>query len=369
MRLLVGFSRIFVGILFIFSGLIKLNDPMGFAFKLQDYFDPTVLNLEFLVPYALPLAIVIVIFEVLVGVLLLLGLWRKFTVWSLLLMIIFFTFLTFYSAYFDKVTDCGCFGDAIPLTPWQSFYKDIILLVFILILFVGRKHIQPILKRSAGQFVVFVSFVISLGIVYYVLENLPIIDFRAYKIGVNIPEGMSYPDDAEQDVYDYHWWFNVDGEETKFITQGSYPEVDGEFLRVDTELISQGYIPPIHDFAIERDGEDYTDEYMTKANQILIIAYNIHLGMDKAWEETKALTEKAKKKGFDVIAVSATAEDEVAALKSRLDLPYEFFFCDETALKTVIRSIPGIVVLHEGTIVEKQHWTNISKLKLEVKNE
>src|SRR5690554_5161297 len=137
MRYLVGFSRIIVGLLFIFSGLIKLNDPVGFSFKLQDYFAPEVLDLGFLMPYTLLLAIVLVIFEVLLGMMLLLGSSKRFTLWSLLLMIVFFTFLTFYSAYYNKVTDCGCFGDAIPLTPWESFYKDIVLLILILIIFIG----------------------------------------------------------------------------------------------------------------------------------------------------------------------------------------------------------------------------------------
>ena len=144
MKYLVGFSRVFVGILFIISGLIKLNDPMGFSFKLQDYFAPSVLNLEFLVPYALILALLVVIFEVMLGIMLLLGYAKKFTIWSLLAMIVFFTFLTFYSAYFNKVTDCGCFGDAIKLTPWESFTKDVILLVLILILFFGKQYIKLI---------------------------------------------------------------------------------------------------------------------------------------------------------------------------------------------------------------------------------
>ena len=117
MKILVGFSRIFVAVLFIISGMIKLNDPVGFSFKLKDYFAPEVLNLEFLVPYALVIAIFVVIYEVLLGVMIFLGYAKKFTLWSLLLMIVFFTFLTFYSAYFNKVTDCGCFGDAIKLTP------------------------------------------------------------------------------------------------------------------------------------------------------------------------------------------------------------------------------------------------------------
>ncbi|WP_311196051.1 DoxX family protein [Antarcticibacterium sp. 1MA-6-2] len=145
MKVVVGIARILVGILFIISGFIKLNDPLGFSYKLQEYFSAQVLNLEFLIPFSLVLAIVLVIFELVLGIMLLIGYLPKFTVWSLLLMIIFFTFLTFYSAYFEKVKDCGCFGDAIPLTPWESFYKDLVLLVLILILFFYRKLITPVL--------------------------------------------------------------------------------------------------------------------------------------------------------------------------------------------------------------------------------
>jgi uncharacterized membrane protein YphA (DoxX/SURF4 family) len=129
MKILVGIIRIFVGILFIISGFIKLNDPLGFSYKLQEYFSAQVLNLEFLIPFALVIAIVLVIFELVLGIMLIIGYLPRFTLWSLLIMIVFFTFLTFYSAYFNKVTDCGCFGDALPLTPWQSFYKDVVLLV------------------------------------------------------------------------------------------------------------------------------------------------------------------------------------------------------------------------------------------------
>ena len=128
MKYLVHLSRLLVGILFIISGLIKLNDPLGFSYKLEEYFSSDVLNLPFLEPYALAISLFVVIFEVVLGVFLLIGFKRKFTVWSLLGMIVFFTFLTFYSAYFDKVKDCGCFGDALKLTPWESFTKDVVLL-------------------------------------------------------------------------------------------------------------------------------------------------------------------------------------------------------------------------------------------------
>lgn len=366
MRWIVQIARAIIGVLFIISGLIKINDPMGFAFKLQDYFDPSVLNLPFLIPYALSLAIIIVIFEVLIGVMLLLGVARKFTLWSLIGMILFFTFLTFYSAYFNKVTDCGCFGDAIPLNPWQSFYKDVILLFLIGIVYFGRRFIQPILNKRVRAFIVFLSFVLSISIVYYVLGNLPIIDFRPYKIGANIQEGMAFPEDAPEAVYNYHWWFEVDGKEEVITTQGDYPTVEGEFLRVDTEQVSEGYEPPIHDFSIEKDGEDYTDTFLNTPNLVVIVAYDLDLANDIGMTKIGGMAKKAQNEGFEVIALSASNIEKAAAVKEEFDLPFDFYFCDETALKTIVRSVPGVLVLQEGTIVEKQHWTNLKKLDLKI---
>ena len=158
MKITVSFSRIFVGILFIISGFIKLNDPLGFSYKLQEYFSTEVLNIPFLEPYALAISLFVVVFEVILGVFLLIGYKPKFTVWSLLLMIVFFTFLTFYSAYFDKVKDCGCFGDALKLTPWESFTKDVVLLVLILILFLGKSYIKPIFNPFLTTLFALLSF-------------------------------------------------------------------------------------------------------------------------------------------------------------------------------------------------------------------
>src|SRR5690554_2070396 len=202
MKYIVNISRILVGVLFIISGFVKLNDPLGFSYKLEEYFSADVLNITFLESYALSIAIFVVIFEVILGIFLLIGYKPKFTVWSLLLMIVFFTFLTFYSAYFNKVTDCGCFGDAIPLTPWESFSKDVVLLVLILILFIGRKYIKPLFSRNINSILVFASLVFCLAITYHVLQHLPIIDFRPYKIGANIQEGMTMPEDAPKPIYE-----------------------------------------------------------------------------------------------------------------------------------------------------------------------
>ncbi|HLW33983.1 MAG TPA: BT_3928 family protein [Aequorivita sp.] len=364
MKYLVGISRIIVGALFIISGLVKLNDPVGFSFKLQDYFAPEVLDLGFLVPYSLLIAIVLVIIEVLLGISLLLGYMRRFTLWALLLMIVFFTFLTFYSAYFNKVTDCGCFGDAIPLTPWESFSKDIVLLVLILILFFGRKYIRPIFTTGTRSFIIFVALIGCLGIAYYVLEHLPIIDFRPYKIGANIPEGMSVPEDAPKPIFEYKWKFNINGEEKIITNTGDYPQVEGEFINVETKMLQEGYIPPIHDFMIEREGEDFTEHFLEMENLIVIVAYSLGNTEKDGYLPIKEVTDEALKKGYNVIGLSASSQEMTEALAEEYKLNFKFYFCDETTLKTIVRSNPGLLELDKGTIKQKLHWNDAHKFKL-----
>lgn len=364
MKYLVGISRILVGVLFIISGLIKLNDPVGFSFKLKDYFAPEVLDLGFLVPYALLIAIFVVIFEVLLGVALLLGYLKKFTLWSLLLMIVFFTFLTFYSAYFNKVTDCGCFGDAIKLTPWESFTKDIVLLVLILILFIGRKYIQPFFTKGTRSILIFATFVACLGIIYYVLLHLPIIDFRPYKIGANIKEGMTVPENAPGPIYEYKWKFNINGEEKTIITNGEYPQVEGELISTETEMIQEGYTPPIHDFTMEGDGDDYTEQFLNEENLVIVIAYSLGNTEKDGYIPIKEVTDKAIKNGYNVIGLSASSQEMTEALTEKYKLNFKFYFCDETTLKTIVRSNPGLLELDNGTIKQKLHWNDAHELEL-----
>lgn len=364
MKILVSFARWVVGILFIFSGFVKLNDPIGFAFKLEEYFSPGVLDLEFLAPFALVIAILLVVFELVLGIMLLIGYLPKFTTWSLLLMIVFFTFLTFYSAYFNKVTDCGCFGDAIPLTPWESFYKDIILLILILILFFNRKYLTPYFAKASHRWIVFLSFMLCFIFAYYVLMHLPLIDFRAYKVGNNITEKMTVPEGAPEAVYDYHWKFMVNGEEKVFTTRGSYPQVDGDFIEVDTKLIQKGYEPPIHDFSIEKGGEDFTGEMMQEEKLLMIVAYSLRRSEAEGLKKMNRVAEEAKALGYNVIGLSASGEELKKTYREKYNLDFEFYFSDETALKTIIRSNPGIVKLEKGTIIQKLHWNDSEKLEL-----
>ncbi len=358
-------SRILVGVLFIFSGFIKLNDPLGFSYKLQEYFSPDVLNIPFLEPYALMISVLVVVFEVVLGVFLLIGYKPKFTVWSLLGMIVFFTFLTFYAAYFDKVKDCGCFGDFLKLKPWETFWKDVVLLVLIIILFVGVKHIKPIFSKLPTTILALLSFIISLWFGYHVLMHLPMFDFRAYKIGANIKEDMRIPEDAAKPVVEYYWKFKVNGEEKIITTNGSYPSVKGDFISVDTKVLDEGYQPPIYDFTMENaDGEDLTNQFLEEDNLIVVVSYSLeHIEQEGALK-LKALQDRAIKNNYKIIGLTASGEDAKKRINEAYNIDFKWYLCDEKALKTVVRSNPGILELDKGTIKQKVHWNDIDKLEL-----
>ncbi len=362
MKYLVGVVRIFVGILFIISGFIKLNDPVGFSFKLEEYFSQGVLDLPFFTPYALAISILVVVVEVMVGVALIIGYRRKVTIWLLLAMIVFFTFLTFYSAYFNKVTDCGCFGDAIKLTPWESFTKDVVLLVLIIILYIGRKYITPFFKPQTVMAVLLASLLACIGYVYYVLNHLPVIDFRPYEIGKNIEEGMGVPEGAPKAIFEYRWKFNVGGTEEIVVTNGDYPSVDGEFVDVETEEIQAGYEPPVHDFTIEQEGENYAASLLQEPKLVMIIAYDLRKSNLDVFTEIKKTADEAIENGYKVIGMSASGPDQTNLLIKEYNLGFDFYFTDETTLKTIVRSNPGVLVLEQGTIKQKVHYNDLEDL-------
>lgn len=320
MKTLVKIVQLFVGILFIFSGFVKLVDPIGSQYKFDEYFSESVLNIPFLQSYSLEFAIVLIVLEIILGVALLVRWKTKFTLNALLVTIIGFTFLTGYSAYFDKVTDCGCFGDAIKLTPWQTFYKDIVLTVMILFLITRQKLIQPMKKYLLPGFYVFGSLVISLGITYYVLNHLPIIDFRPYAIGKSIPEGMEYKGDGE--------------------------------------------LPPIHDFFLEDEQNDLAPEILKADQVMLVIAYDVNKSELPAFTQIKTLADKALAKGYEVYGVSASFSDIIEMTKKKYQLPFEFLFGDGTTLKTMIRANPGIIILNKGVVSQKKSWVDLDDIEL-----
>ncbi len=295
-------------------------DPIGSQYKFEEYFSEGVLNLEFLIPYALPFAIFLIISEIVLGVALLLGWKAKLTVRSLLIMILLFLFLTWYSAYYNKVTDCGCFGDAIKLKPWETFYKDVILTILIFFLSYKIRFIKPILPKSNPGLIVFISLVISGAISYYVLIHLPIIDFRAYAIGKSITEGMKYKDDGE--------------------------------------------IPPVHDFMLENSQNDLAPQILKMNKVMLVLMSSLEKSDFEAFPNIKKTADLAIKKGYKVYGVSASFSEIIQMAKTNFKLPFEVLFCDETTLKTMIRSNPGIMILKKGVVTDKKNWRDIDDIKL-----
>ncbi len=407
MKLITNISRLLVGSLFIVSGLIKANDPIGFSYKLEEYFSADVLSMEWLGNYALSLAVLVCIAEIVLGVATLLGTRMKLVSWALLLMMGGFTFLTFYSAYFNKVTDCGCFGDALKITPWQSFFKDIVLLLFVIILFVKKKSIltntliQDIAFLSLSVILIaifsygvlswgfpvwlsLITFVIivflnrrpgrssyiafgipvlfSLIFSIYVIRHLPIKDFRPYAIGKSIPEQMKIPEDAQPDVYKNSWYYkDKDGVTNEYTDEDKPWEKPGlVFVDRKTMLIKKGYQPPIHDFSITSyDGDDYTEDFINDTNySFLLIAYDITKTNKTVQKEVNALAETCSKEGISFTGLTASMYEKTEEFRHDVQSPYDYYTADETTLKTIIRSNPGLLLLKDGVIIQKWHYND-----------
>lgn len=365
MNILAQIARFFVAATFIFSGFVKLVDPLGSAYKFEEYFSAGVLNMEFLIPYALPFSILLILAETILGVMLLIGFKPKLTVWSLFGLTLLFLFLTWYSAYYNKVTDCGCFGDAITLTPWETFYKNILIIGLICFLLFKKEFIEPIFSKTATKWITFLSLFAFLYITYHVLVHLPIIDFRAYAVGKNIPEGMVTPEDAKKDIYKDTWVYNINGENKEFSTEEKPWEIEGAtFVDRKTKLIEKGYEPPIHDFTMEKDGEDLTEQLMQKERLLLVVMYNISKSDKKGLETIKKVSTEALQNGYDVYGFSASPAVDFEEIKKEFAFEFEQLFCDETTLKTMIRANPGIITINKGTIIGKWNANDANKVKL-----
>jgi uncharacterized membrane protein YphA (DoxX/SURF4 family)/peroxiredoxin len=364
-NIITQFSRIFVGILFIISGLIKLNDPIGFSYKLAEYFGEPVFNLPFLIPFALGLALFLVIIEVVLGVMLLIGYKSKFTIGSLLLMIVFFTFLTFYSAYFDVVKDCGCFGDALKLKPWESFTKDVVLVFFIFILFQNQKLVKPIFANSIQNIIAYASIILCMFMGVWVLNHLPLIDFRPFKVGANIEKGMEIPEGAQRSVVEMSFIYNVDGVDTEFSTDELINLPEGAtFVDRKDKVITEGYVPPIHDFTMMKNGSDHKDELLATPKVLLFVMYDLTIADEAGMEKLEKLGQQALSKGYKVIGMTNSAIEKIQKATEKYGLTFDFYTCDAIALKTIGRANPSIVILKKGTVTQKVHYNDSQDLRL-----
>ena len=356
-------ARIFTGALFIFSGLIKANDPVGFGYKLEEYFQ--VFQMSFLNDISVYIAIIICSIEIILGAFLILGLWRKKVVWGLLLLIIFFTFLTFYSAFFEVVSSCGCFGDAIPLTPWESFIKDLILFVLIIFLFINQKKITPLITDAYTRNIVSaVLVVISIAVGVYTYNFLPIVDFLPYKKGNNLPELMHIPEGAKLDEYEtiYNLKNKSTGEEQsltdkEYIKTEIWKDENWEIIGdPKTRILSKGYEAPISDLIInDENGFEYTNQIIENPEyNFIIVAYDLSKTNRSALQKLNDLASKMTEEyQIRTVILTSSSYEKTTRLSEELNLTQEFFFADAIPLKSMVRTNPGLLIMKNGTVINK----------------
>lgn len=358
MKIILNLLRIIVGVLFIFSGLIKANDPLGLSYKMDEFFE--VLHLTFLSPYSLAYSVLMNAFEIIAGVAVLVGYRMRIFSVLLLLLIIFFTFLTGYALFSGTIRECGCFGDCIKLTAVETFWKDVILLVMILVIFFFRKQIQPI--KGAG-IALLIATILSFGIQWYTLKHLPFVDCLAYKVGNNIPEKMKLPPGATPDVYEMMFIYEKDGQKKEF-TADNYPWSDSTWKFVDRKdkLVKKGNAEPaIKDFILtDLDGVNQTQAILSETKPVyLFLVQNVQKA-GSGWDvKMKVLQDKWKNQNIVIYGVTASTKEEIAAFKQQHGLEFPFVQMDGVAIKTAGRSNPCLILLDKGTIKGKWHYNEI----------
>ena len=367
MRLVKNLCRIIVGIVFIYSGFVKGIDPLGSDYKFTDYFNA--FGMGWMNATTLFFSFALSLAEFLIGIALLFNLWVSRMAWGSLLFMFFFTPLTLVSALTNPVSDCGCFGDATLLTNWQTFWKNIILLLLAIMIFVYRKEYKSSLPL-VGQF----SFLALAGagmlcLSVYCYRHLPVLDFRPYAVGKNITEGMRLPEGTEPDQYEVTLKYkNKQNGEVQSFTEENYPWQDTlnwEYESSSERLVKKGYITPIHDLVIEHPTlGNITEEILEDDNHtILAVAYNLTQSDVQYQPAINRLAEYAQEKGIRFYGLTSSSERDIETYKKRYHVPYEFCTADEIQLKTMIRSNPGVIILREGTILDKWAGKDVPDVK------
>ncbi|MFO7827690.1 MAG: DoxX family protein [Bacteroidales bacterium] len=359
MKTLNKISRLILGIVFIFSGFVKAVDPLGSTYKFIDYFDA--FSLEFLSFAAFPLAVLLSALEFVIGFSLIFATKQKITAWITLIFIGFFTILTFFLAIFNPVTDCGCFGDAIIMSNWETFWKNVFLMIFTIIVFINRKKFEIYWKSSRQWLIIIITFIFIVSVSLYSYNNLPIIDFRPYNVGANIPEKMIIPEDAPKAEYETKLLYEKGGKIVEF-SLDNLPDSTWEWVETKNILVKEGYTPPIHDFSIQTpDGNDITDIILNDPKfTFLMIAYDLNKANTKNIEQINQLAQYCQKSGkCNFICLTASVESEINEFKKETEAPYMFYSTDEITLKTIVRANPGIVLLKKGIVLNKWHHRNL----------
>lgn len=354
----VNACRFLLAALFIFSGFVKAVDPLGSFYKIQDYL--TAFGMLSWFPTYLPLflAIILSAVEFGVGIFLFFGIRRKIASTLALLLMGVMTPLTLYLALANPVSDCGCFGDAWVLTNWQTFGKNILLLIAAISVFKGWKQIIRFITMKMEWMVSMYTFLFVFVLSFYCLENLPILDFRPYKTGVNIKSAMEVPEGAKPSEFESRFILEKNGKRQEF-TLDNYPDSTWTFVETRTLLKEKGYEPPIHDFSMMsmETGEDITDSVLLdKGYTFLLVAHRVEEADDSGIDLINEIYDYSVEHGYGFYALTSSPDDEIELWREKTGAEYPFCQMDDITLKTIIRSNPGLLLIKDGTILNK--WSD-----------
>lgn len=354
--------RLILAVVFIFSGFVKAIDPLGSTYKFEDYltaFGGFFAELTFI---ALPAAIALSTFELVLGLCFLLKVKLKTTSILALAFMAVMLPLTLYVALNNPVTDCGCFGDALVISNWETFYKNVVITVFIIILLLFHRRIRSIFIPKIEKLMVLLFVLIGVGLSIYSYRHLPMIDFRPYKTGVNIPEAMQIPPGKPLDKYDTKLIYQKDGVKQEF-TLDNYPKNDStwSFVEQKSTLVQKGYQPPIHNFSIiDSQNNDITDYLLHRPGKVnLLIMYDVNKASVKGAMRAETVYQRAKANNEPFYALTASTDEDIAQLREKTGITFPFGKTDPVTLKTIIRANPGLMVLENGKIVGKWHWREL----------
>ena len=361
MRILINLARIIVGVLFIFSGLVKANDPLGLSYKMQEFFE--LWGLHSLNDYTLAFSVAMIAFEIIAGVAVLVGWKMNLFSWLLLLLIIFFTFLTGYAVITGKPKECGCFGDCIPLSASQSFMKDLLLLALILFLFIYRRRIQPLFATRNNILALFFTTVFSFAFMWYTLMHLPVVDCLPYKVGKSIFGEMKIKEGAKKDSTVITFVYEKGGKELEF-TADKFPDDFNDstykFKKRYDKVIREGNaLPAIKDFSLTNSsGEQVTEQILAAQG------YKLFWFLRQDWKEGEwvafadIITREASQKAIPSMLITSISLEQL--YKKPLPLFYRFnpLTCDATAIKTAARANPTLYLLNRDTIIKKWSYAD-----------
>ncbi len=346
-------SRILLGFIFVFSGFIKGQDPMGFMFKIQDYF--IAYGWDWAMPFALSLVVILCTLEFTIGMALLLNFKPLLTAWGLLLTMSGFLILTFFSALYNPVPDCGCFGDAIPLTNWQTFINNVILMIPTLIIFFTTRSAAPSWTKRSQLTGLLAVVLIFAGFTVYSYNRLPFFDFMDWKTGTDVT-----PENAGQPIT-YLIYRNVQTGETVELLSKDLPWQDSvwmsqwEFadMRIDDSMVRKAHQLLIYDSA----GADVTGNFIDHSqHQFLLVSYDLSIANKHALRKMNDFYRKASDEGHSFIMITGSLITEAEPIIKKYELPYEVYNADDITLKTMVRSNPGLILLKDGLILQKWHF-------------